>query len=218
MKLRAFSKSYDGRCVLRWPEFSLEPGKRYAIIGANGSGKSTLARCMAGVIRPDEGDMVLQGVKCGYMPQKNYAFRMSVARNLTVSSGTQERTEELMGALGLVPLRQANAKTLSGGETARLALGRVLMGDYDILLLDEPTAAMDMASTLIAERLIADYCRERGSTMILITHSLQQARRMADEVLFLDGGELVERGSVDVVLTAPQDARTKAFLDFYGLG
>ena len=217
MKLRAFSKTYAGRCVLDWPETELEKGKRYAIIGANGSGKSTLARCLAGVLQPDDGAALLREGRIGYMPQKSYAFRMSVEENLCLTAAARVQREEMLQALGLDQLRRVSGKKLSGGETARLALGRVLLGTYDVLLLDEPTASMDMASTHCAEGLIKDYCRKRGSTLILITHSLRQAQRMADEVLFLDGGRLVERGKTDAMLHSPQQEATRMFLDFYGL-
>ena len=218
MRLRAFSKSYDGRTVLRLPELELSPGGRYAVIGANGSGKSTLARCLAGVLRPDGGGAVLDGgVGVGYMPQKSYAFRMTVEKNLRLAGGTAEQAAAVMAALGLEPLRKSAAARLSGGETQRLALGRVLLGRYELLVLDEPTASMDMESTLAAERLMDGYCREHGCTLLLVTHSLSQARRMGEEVLFLHRGELAERGRAEDVLTAPKDPRTRAFLEFYGI-
>ena len=89
-----------------------------------------------------------------------------------------------MDALQLRPLEKKRADKLSGGETARMALARLMMGTYDLVVLDEPTAAMDIETTSISEELIADYVRETGCALILVTHSLQQARRLADEVLY----------------------------------
>ena len=86
MKISAFTKTYGGRTVLDMPETELEPGASYAVIGANGSGKSTLARILAGVEKPDGGKTVISGITVGYMPQKSYAFRMTVMRNLLVGA------------------------------------------------------------------------------------------------------------------------------------
>jgi len=104
---------------------------------------------------------------------------------------------------------------LSGGECARLALARLLMQTWDLLVLDEPTAAMDMESTLQAEKLIAGSCRE-GTSVLLITHNLRQAERLADEVLFFSGGRLVEVGGKEQVLKHPTQPETKRFLEFVG--
>ena len=119
--------------------------------------------------------------------------------------------------LQLEPLAKQRAKKLSGGETARMALARLLMGSYELLILDESTAAMDMESTLAAEKLVQDYCQETGCAVLLITHSIQQARRLAEHVLFLHGGELVEEGRTEQLLTAPIRNETKQFLEFYGV-
>lgn len=124
---------------------------------------------------------------------------------------------ELMRALDLDALTKQSAKKLSGGETARMALARLLMRQYQLLILDEPTSAMDMESTLAAERLISDCCRQTGCAVLLITHSIQQAKRLADRVLFLYRGELIEQGAAERLLFAPTKEETKQFLEFYGV-
>lgn len=217
MKTAAFSKTYGGRTVLRLPELELNAGTVTAVIGANGSGKSTMARVLANIEAADGGTKPLQGVSVGYMPQKSYAFRMSVEKNIALGGQDRERARHLTEALGLAGLERRRAQKLSGGETAKMALARLLMGAYELLILDEPTASMDMGSTLAAETLMKEACRDRGCALLLITHSVQQARRAADRVLFLDGGELAEAGETGQVLTAPQDPRTRRFLEFYGL-
>lgn len=119
---------------------------------------------------------------------------------------------------GLGALARQKAPSLSGGETARLALARLLMEDYPLLILDEPTAAMDIAATLLAEDCLRRYRERTGCTVLLVTHSLSQAKRLADRVLFLSEGRLAEQGPAAQVLETPREPQTRAFLDFYALG
>ena len=98
-----------------------------------------------------------------------------------------------------------------------MALARLLMRDYKLLILDEPTASMDVESTLAAERLLSDYCRDTGAGILLVTHSLQQARRIAQHVLFLHQGELREQGEASRLLSFPETEELRRFLEFYGI-
>lgn len=218
MKIQVFSKSYDEDYVLNFPGMAFEQGKIYAVIGANGSGKSTFAKCVAGVISADtKGTIVEENVTVGYMPQKSYAFRLSVEKNIALGVENEARANELMDALQIKHLAKKKANQLSGGETARMALARVLMKSFDLLILDEPTAAMDVETTSLAEELMMKYCRDTGCVLILVTHSLQQARRVADEILFFYKGELAEVGPKETVLASPKRMETKRFLEFYGM-
>lgn len=216
MKIEAFTKTYGGRKVLDFPGAELERGKIYGIIGANGSGKSTLAQVLAGVLAADQpGKKTEPGLSVGFMPQKNYAFRMSVRANILLGGRDAVRAEKLMEALRISHLADKRANRLSGGETARMALARLMMKRFDLVILDEPTAAMDMESSSLAEELIMDYCRESGCALILVTHSLQQARRVADKVMFFHAGQLLEQGAKDKLLYAPDKPETRRFLEFY---
>ena len=217
MKILSFSKTYADRRVLDFPGMELQPGKIYAIIGANGSGKSTFAKILAGVLKADQRGCFLDTTSVGYMPQKNYAFRMSTKANILLNGKDEARANALLDAIGLRELENKRADRLSGGETARMALIRLMMKHYDAVLLDEPTAAMDMESTLLSEKLIVDYVRETGCALILVTHSLQQARRIADEVLYFHKGKLLEFGPKEQVLYEPKAPETKQFLEFYGV-
>ena len=216
MKIEAFSKTYEGVKVLDFPGMELEKGKIYGVIGANGSGKSTFAKVLSGVLSWDQrGKLLLD--KVGYLPQKNYAFRMTTKANILLGGKDEEKANRLMDALQIRHLEAKRADRLSGGETARLSLARLMMGTYDLVILDEPTAAMDMETTLLAEALITAYVNETGCALILVTHSLQQARRVADEVLYFHKGKLLEAGPTKQMLADPQQMETRHFLEFYGI-
>ena len=217
MKIEAFSKTYEGRQVLDFPGMEVEPGKIYAIIGANGSGKSTFAKILAGILLADKRGKRTDGRSIGYMPQKNYAFRMSTRANILLNGKNEDRANELMDAIQIRHLENKRADKLSGGETARMALVRLMMGRYDLVILDEPTAAMDMETTLLSEQLVTQYVKETGCALILVTHSLQQARRIADEVWYFHKGKLWETGAKEQVLEAPLKEETMKFLEFYGV-
>ena len=169
----AIRKEYKGRVVLDVPEMYFEEGKIYALIGANGSGKSTFAK------------------NCGlaYQPQKPYAFRMSVKRNIMLATKKELGVLELMKALNLQDFATARADKLSGGETAKMALARTLSAGHKAIVLDEPTAAMDMEGSIASEKLIKKYAGT-GRVVILITHSMRQAKRFADEIIFLKDGKV----------------------------
>ena len=217
MKISAFSKTFDGVKVLDFPGAELQPGKIYAIIGANGSGKSTFAKILTGVQKADQKGSWLEGGTVGYSPQKSYAFRMTTRANILLNGTDAARAEELMEALQIQHLADKRADRLSGGETARMAMARLMMKAYDLVILDEPTAAMDMETTLLSEHLIQDYVRRTGCAVILVTHSLQQARRIADEVLYFHKGKLLEQGPSATMLYTPARGETKQFLEFYGI-
>ena len=217
MKILPFSKTFEDRCVLDFSGMEVQSGKIYAIIGANGSGKSTFAKIVAGILSADRREKSAGDIRVGYMPQKNYAFRMSVQKNIWLEKKDYMLANHLMDQLQISHLALKRADKLSGGETARMALARLMMRAYDLVLLDEPTAAMDMETTLLSEALIADYVKRTDCALILVTHSLQQARRLAHEVLYFHKGQLLEQGDAAAVLNAPQKEETQKFLEFYGV-
>lgn len=217
MNTNSVSKTYEGRCVLSVPGLELIPGKIYAMVGANGSGKSTFAKILAGAEKADGGAAPWQEVpNLGYMPQKTYAFRMSTYANMKICGGEPEAIDAYLDAMKMTGIRSTRAGKLSGGEAAKMALGRVLTKPFDLILLDEPTAAMDMESTLTAERLVAEYCRRHNAAALIATHSLEQARRLSDVLLYLEKGQILEQGPTAGVLNHPQNSATRRFLEFYG--
>lgn len=217
MKINGFSVRYPGGFSLKIEDTEVEKGRIYGLIGANGSGKSTFIKALAGVTGTVDGVHPLQrDVLVSYLPQKPYPFRKSVLDNILLAGGDRGRALELIKALGIESLQNRRAHHLSGGETARMALARALMADCDLLLLDEPTAAMDMEATMLAENAIVNACASIGCTVMLVTHSVAQASRIADETLFFNGGQIIERGETGSLLSSPGKYETKRFLDFSG--
>ncbi len=227
MKFENLKKSYKGRVVLDVSALELQKGKVYAVIGANGSGKSTLAKVIAGIVSGDGGKQITN-LNVGYLPQKAYAFNMTTKNNILVNvvkaknEGKADiissdcKAEELMKRLNIDHLAESKAKGLSGGEAAKMALARIMMKDYELLILDEATAAMDAESTMLAEELVKEYRERIGCTVVVITHSLNQAKRLADEAIYMEGGEIIEVGKAFDILTNPKDERTKKYIEFFG--
>ncbi len=210
----AFTKTYNGVPATDVPALELERGKITAVIGPNGSGKSTFAKVIAGLEKADkpcEMDAV-----AGYLPQKSFPFRMSVRKNVMLLSDDAELAEHYMDALILTPLAGKPAHKLSGGETAKMAFARIMMRTFDVLILDEPTAAFDMKSAQAAEGLMREYAERTGAALVLITHSLAEARRVADNAIFFDSGHIAETGAASKVLYAPESAEALEFIKFYG--
>ena len=212
-------KRYGARVVLDIPALTIQPGERFALIGPNGSGKSTLLRLLAGVIAPEAGSIrtrELRRGEIGYLPQQPYAFDLSVQQNVELSlSGEPEKAKRAQDALervGLLHLAKARANRLSGGETQRMALARVLARPRKLLLLDEPTASTDIAAMELIERAILDYVEQTGCTLVFSSHAPSQAMRLSNRVLVLDGGKIGELGDTAQVLQTPQAESTRAFL------
>lgn len=221
MKLEGIQQRFGSRLALDIDRLDFHRGHVYAIVGSNGCGKTTLARIVCGLQCPTAGvRKVDEGEMCGYMPQKNYAFFGTVKHNidlgLRAGDHGADREDQVIKALGLSALAHAKAKSLSGGETARMALARILVGDATVLVLDEPTAAFDVASTLAAEQLIAEYRVAHNACILLITHSIGQARRASDSLIFLDEGRVVESGPTARVLDNPRTPEFQRFIDVVG--
>ena len=212
-------KKYGERVVLDVEKLRFVEGEVYAIIGTNGSGKSTLLEAIAGTLKFKGSVRGVEGKDVAYMPQKSYAFSMSVLSNVTAPCplfrlpAERAKAKRSLKQMGLHHLARKNASRLSGGETQRVALARMLVAPHDYLILDEPSASMDVESTLISEEVLKDYLERTGCALIFATHSMAQARRLSDKVVFMDGGKVIEMGYTDEVLDNPKDDRTKAFLD-----
>jgi len=220
--LRDVIQQFGGRVVLEIPELQLMPGRRYGLIGENGSGKTTLIRILAGTSKPASGTIEgLNGKEVGYLPQSPYAFSFSVLANVALAldghADAKEIAKNALIAVGMESLMDARGDRLSGGEAQRMALARVLVREYDVLLLDEPTSSTDVRSMDLIELTLKEYVQKTQCTLIFSTHSPAQALRLGDEVLYLEKGKLVEQGDAEALFKSPKDERTRAFLRHWSL-
>ena len=196
MKFENLHKTYGSRTVLQIPCLEISEGTRLAVIGPNGSGKSTMLKILAGVLKNDGEKISLSG--CGYLPQKSYAFDMTVIKNAESAlwdlprSKRREKAENALRETGMLSLSEAQGRTLSGGEMQRLALARVLAREPKILLLDEPTAALDPISEYEVYKNFDKLVH--GKTAIYISHRLSSCR-FCDRIIVLENGLVVEEGS-----------------------
>lgn len=217
IRCTALKKAYGARFALDIPELSLADGGRYALIGPNGSGKTTLLRILAGVLAPDGGDVRtgLRKSEIGYLPQSPYAFDVSVLKNVQLAlrgRDTQRLAERALERVGMQNLAGESGRRLSGGETQRMALARMIAVPRRLLLLDEPTSATDIRAGGIVEQALLSYAEETGCTMIFSSHAPSQALRLATHVAMLQDGKLAEFGEAGQVLHAPKAPETQAFL------
>jgi tungstate transport system ATP-binding protein len=220
IELHHIIKTAGGRTLLNIPRLAFAEGRRCALIGENGSGKTTLLRLMAGTLKPDSGSLVnLPQQGMGYMPQSPYAFSFSVQRNVEMSlAGDEKMEEKALAALrevGLATLAQARGHKLSGGEAQRMAFARMIARPRPLLLLDEPTSSTDIRGMDRIEALLLRYAAQVGCTVIFSTHSPAQALRLAEEVVFLENGRVVEQGPAARVLKKPQAESTRLFLQHW---
>lgn len=220
--LNGITKVYADRTVLTIDQFTFVRGKKYALIGPNGSGKSTLLRILAGAIQPTTGTVTLEdGLReqIGYMPQHPYAYGFSVLKNITMALKNTPHAQQLahhaLEQVDMLNFANAKGNRLSGGETQRMALARMIAKPRALLLLDEPTSATDISGNDCIERALTAYCRETGCSLIFSTHSLAQARRLADQVIVLDHGRLAETGNAQSVLLNPQSEEAQRFIHFW---
>lgn len=196
IKLNNVQKYYGDVKVLDIDTFTFEKGKKYALVGSNGSGKSTLIKILANIEKLDSGKIEINATKLGYLPQTSYGFNMSVIHNVMLSYPLNVRktckvdARKLLESLDLLPLQKKNASRLSGGETQKLAIARLLALPRDVLLLDEPTASLDTLSTEKVETLINNYVKDNNATIIFATHSLVQAKKLADFIIKIENGNL----------------------------
>lgn len=221
VRAESLTKRYGDRTVLEIDNLLLEKGRRYALIGANGSGKSTLLRIVAGTLEPSEGSIDTTAISIGYMPQKPYIFGFTVFKNVAIaassnsSGNTEARTINALKAVEMQDFKDEYGESLSGGEAQRVAFARVLAGDHDLLLLDEPTSAMDIEGTAFIGTLIDYYCEKTGCTVVFTTHAPSQALGIADELIFLHKGSVAETGPCEEVLKHPNSEAAQKFLSYW---
>ena len=197
MTIAPFRKSYAGTTALDFPGAPLPAGQTCAVIGANGSGKSTLAKVTAGVTVCSQPQVLSPPVSVGYLPQHSYPFQMTVRANLMLNAPrrndpARQRADMLLERLEIAHLSEQKAHHLSGGETARMVLARLLMRRYDLLILDEPFNGLDKNGVAEIRSLLLELKKE-GKTILLASHNEDDIRILCDRVYEMDGGILRER-------------------------
>ena len=209
--------------ILRDIDLELTAGPPTMLLGPNGSGKSTLLRLAMGLIAPTSGAITFAGRRMGSPGRRAIVFQKpvmlrrtataNVAYALKVAGKPAEKTEmiRLLDEVGLGGLGDRPARRLSGGEQQRLALARALARAPEVLVLGEPTASLDPASTKAVEDIIARIAGS-GVKVVMATHDLGQARRLAGDVVFLAKSRLVERGPSQTFFTSPSTNEARRFL------
>lgn len=212
LSTRGLRLSVAGQTLLDGVDLTVPHDGITTVMGPNGAGKSLLLRALHGLIEAEGRiDWTGPAPRQAMVFQKPVLLRRSVAGNLDFVLRDRARRDALLDRVGLLGHARRPARRLSGGEQQRLALVRALATDPDLLLLDEPTASLDPASALIIEELLREVAGT-GVTILLVTHDIAQARRLADHAAVLARGRVVEQGAATRVLTAPESREARAFL------
>ncbi len=234
-RLRDVCKGYNGRQTLALDELVIGRGEILALVGPSGAGKSTLLRLLNFLEEPTAGTVCFEGQEYGMgrraplsvRRRVTTVFQRPVLLQRTVEAnveyglrlrgqdgrkGAAEQVKRTLQEVGLASLARAQARTLSGGEAQRVALARAMVLTPDALLLDEPTANLDPYNVGLIEQIVRRLNEEQGTTIVLVTHNVFQAHRLATRVALLLEGRIVEVQDVQGFFERPQDPRTSAFV------
>ncbi len=234
IEIKKIQKSFGHLEVLKSVDFSVNQGEVVCLIGASGSGKSTLLRCINLLETPDGGEIIVHGEdimkvknansyrsKVGMVFQSFNLFNnMTVLKNCMVAqmkvlkrseAEAKEKAMLYLKKVGMEAFANAPSTTLSGGQKQRVAIARALCMDPEVLLFDEPTSALDPEMVQEVLNVMKDLANE-GLTMIVVTHEMGFAKDVADKVVFMDQGVIVEQGSPEDIFNTPKQERTRAFL------
>ena len=242
LEVKDIKKNFGNVEILKGISFDMEKGQTLSILGSSGSGKTTLLRCLNFLEIPDDGEITVNGNvlfdgSCGNLSdselnkrrlhfgmvfqQFNLFPQYTALENVTLAPelldknrNRQDILEEgkvLLEKMGLSDRMNNYPHQLSGGQQQRVAIARALALKPDILCFDEPTSALDPELTGEVLKVIKELA-EQHTTMIIVTHEIEFARNVSDEILFMDGGVIVERGAPAQVIDNPENERTKKFL------
>lgn len=235
VQIRGLRKAYGGNEVLRGIDLDVHRGEVVVVLGPSGSGKSTMLRCVNLLETPTAGSIVVEGVDItgkgvdinkvrstlGMVFQQFNLFpHLSAKKNVMIAQQkvlkrSREEAERIaveeLGKVGLADRVDFMPSQLSGGQQQRVAIARALAMNPHVMLFDEATSALDPELVRDVLGVMRDLARE-GMTMIVVTHEMQFARDVADRVVFMDGGVIVEQGTPEQVFDHPQSERTKDFL------
>ncbi|CUI01691.1 MULTISPECIES: amino acid ABC transporter ATP-binding protein [Leisingera] len=242
ISIRGLTKSFRGAPVLRGIDLDIEDGEKVVVIGPSGTGKSTLLRSLNFLDVPDAGQITVGDLtvdaarasksdilalrrRTGFVFQNYALFANKTAKEnimealVTVQkrprAEAEERALSVLRETGLAEKADSYPAALSGGQQQRVGIGRAMALGAEVLLFDEPTSALDpewVGEVLDLMRRVA----EKSQTMIIVTHEMQFAREIADRVVFMDGGKIVEAGPPSQIFDAPRDDRLRRFLKRVG--
>jgi len=230
LQLNAIEKNHQKVKALDSVSLKLKEGKIFVLLGINGSGKTTLLRIAAGLDEPDKGSILFNDERiqarelrkiATLVFQKAVMFNTSVYDNLAFGLrirgiSEQEISEKVSAALssvGLVDFEKRKAKKTSGGEQQRIALARAFLLEPRILLLDEPTANLDPNNAMIIENAIRTRRKEKGTIIVMATHNLNQAKRVADEIIHIYNGRILETASTKEFFNHPRNEMSRKFIN-----
>ena len=228
-QIEQLKKEYGNRTILDIDSLQINAGEILALVGPSGAGKSTLLRILNFLEKPTSGRLVYHDqVLNGNVPidtrrqvttvfQRPMLLHTSVRANVAYGLGLRGkpgdgRIEEMLARVGLKELANAPAHKLSGGEMQRVALARALVIDPQVLLLDEPTANLDPYNISLIEEIVREQNQARRITIVLVTHNVFQAKRLAQRVGLMLGGRLIEVKETTAFFDSPSDPRTAAFV------
>ncbi|MHB1355580.1 MAG: ABC transporter ATP-binding protein [Anaerolineae bacterium] len=230
--LKGISKRYGIRTVLELDELAVQNGEILALVGPSGAGKSTLLRLLALIESPTSGTLRFMGIETVGAPPAPIAihrrivmvFQRPLLLNRSVQANVayglqlrgernyQHKVQAALELLGLSSMAKQNTHTLSGGEAQRVSLARAMVLDTEVLLLDEPTANLDPYNVNLMENAIRSMNQQQHKTIVMVTHNVFQAHRLAQRTALLLEGRLVEMAQTQDFFTAPRDPRTAAFV------
>ena len=229
-------KNFGKLEVLNGISLDVHEGEVVVVIGPSGSGKSTFLRCLNRLEESTAGEIVIDGIditdkrtdinkvreRVGMVFQHFNLFNnMNVLRNLMLApvdlkkadkAAAEERARKMLKRVGLADKADAYPRQLSGGQKQRVAIARALCMKPDIMLFDEPTSALDPEMVGEVLEVMRELARD-GMTMVIVTHEMGFAREVADRVLFMDSGRILEEGTPGEIFVCPQNPRTKDFLN-----
>lgn len=235
IRVNNLHKSFEKNEVLKGINEHIEKGEVVVVIGPSGSGKSTFLRCLNLLEVPTSGEIIFEGKnitdkkvdinkireKMGMVFQQFNLFpHKTVLDNLTIApikvkgvskADAEKKAKELLDRVGLLNKADAYPSSLSGGQKQRIAIARALAMDPDVMLFDEPTSALDPEMVGEVLNVMKELAKE-GMTMVVVTHEMGFAREVADRVVFMADGVIVEQGSAKEIINNPQHDRTKKFL------
>ncbi|MFH8972841.1 ectoine/hydroxyectoine ABC transporter ATP-binding protein EhuA [Streptomyces sp. NPDC017890] len=237
IRLEQVTKRFGDNTVLDHLDFAVDAGKHVTLIGPSGSGKTTILRLLMTLLKPDEGTITVDGQKLFPATEKerrearkqigmvfqqfNLFPNMSVLRNITEAPVTVlgmskdeavERARGLLDMVGLADKCDARPAQLSGGQQQRVAIARALAMRPKVLLLDEVTSALDPELVAGVLDLLRDIARTTDITMLCVTHEMNFARDISDQVLMFDSGRVIETGPPEKIFSEPEHDRTREFL------